>query len=95
MAVPQLNAFAVAYEDLIEQQARTLTAVIGFSSGASSVDEAALARALAAAPVGGTGGSGGVRDPMQFPFFDPVLFARLEHKVAKECGKDRIRFHFL
>jgi hypothetical protein len=95
VVVPRLNAFAVAYEDLIAQQERTLTAVIGFITGDSGVDAAALARALAAAPVGGNNGTGGVRDPMQYPFFDAVLFARLEHRIAKECGKDRIKFHFL
>jgi hypothetical protein len=95
LAVPRLNALAVAYEDLIEQQERTLTAVIGFITGDTGIDPAALARALAAAPVGGNNGTGGVRDPMQYPFFDQVLFARLEHKVAHDCGKDRIRFHFL
>jgi hypothetical protein len=95
VAAPRLNALAVAYEDLIEQQERTLTAVIGFITGDSRVDDAALARALAAAPVVGSNGTGGVRDPMQYKFFDPVLFARLEHKVAHNCGKDRIRFHFL
>ena len=69
--------------------------MIGFITGDSGVDEAALARALAAAPVRGNNGTGGVRDPMQHQFFDPVLFARLEHKVAHDCGKDRIRFHFV
>jgi hypothetical protein len=34
-AVPQLNALAVAYEDLIEQQERTLAAAIGFITGDS------------------------------------------------------------
>ena len=95
IAAPRLNALAVAYEDLIEQQERTLTAVIGFITGDSGVDGAALARALAAAPVGGNNGTGGVRDPMRHQFFDPVLFARLEHRIAHDCGKDRIRFLFL
>jgi hypothetical protein len=95
VAAPKLNAFTVAYEDLIEQQERTLTAAIGFVTGDSGVDAAALARALAATPVGGNNGTGGVRDPMQHAFFDPVLFARLEHRVAKECGRDRIRFLFI
>ena len=95
VAAPRLNALAVAYEDLIEQQERTLAAVIGFITGDSRLDEAALARALAAAPVGGNNGAGAVRDPMQYQFFDPVLFARLEHKVAHHCGKDHIRFYFL
>ena len=31
VVAPRLNALAVAYEDLIEQQERTLTAVIGWS----------------------------------------------------------------
>jgi len=95
VAAPQLNAFTVAYEDLIEQQERTLTAAIGFITGDSGIDAASLARALAATLVGGNSGTGGVRDPMQHAFFDPVLFARLEHRVAKECGRDRIRFLFI
>jgi hypothetical protein len=36
-----------------------------------------------------------VRDPMQHAYYDPVLFAELENRIAKDCGKDRIRFHFL
>ena len=54
MAVPQLNTLAVAYEDLIEQQEGTLAAAIGFITGHSRVNATALARALAAAPVGGS-----------------------------------------
>ena len=57
--------------------------MIGFITGDSGVDGAALARALAAAPVGGNNGTGGVRNPMRHRFFDPVLFARL--------GQDRAR----
>ena len=86
---------AVAYEDLIGEQARTLAAAVSFIQGDSSVDQAALARALAQAPVGPNGGAGSARDPMQHAYYDPVLFAQLEHWIAKECGKDRIRFHFL
>lgn len=95
VAEPRLNALAVAYEDLIGEQARTLAAVVSFIQGDSSVDQAALARALSQAPVGPNGGAGSVRDPMQHAYYDPVLFAQLEHRIAKECGKDRIRFHFL
>ena len=94
VAVPQLNALAVAYEDLIEQQERTLAAAIGFITGDSRVNATALARALAAAPVGGNNGTSAVRDPTQHQYFDPVLFARLEHRIAHDCGKDRIRFLF-
>ena len=95
VAVPQLNALAVAYEDLIEQQERTLAAAIGFITGDSRVNATALARALAAAPVGGNNGTSAVRDPTQHQYFDPVLFARLEHRIAHDCGKDRIRFLFI
>jgi hypothetical protein len=95
VAAPRLNALAVAYEDLIGEQARTLAAVVSFIQGDSSLDQAALARALAEAPVGADGGAGKLRDPMQHVYCDPVLFAQLEHRIAKECGKDRIRFHFI
>ena len=95
VAEPRLNALAVAYEDLIGEQARTLAAVVSFVQGDSSVDQAALARALSQAPVGANGGAGSVRDPMQHAYYDPVLFAQLEHRISKECGKDRIRFHFI
>jgi hypothetical protein len=95
VVVPQLNALAVAYEDLIEQQERTLAAAIGFITGDSRVDATALARALAATPVGGNNGTAAVRDPMQHQYFDQVLFARLEHRIAHDCGKDRIRFLFI
>ena len=63
VAVPQSNALAVGYEDLIEQQERTLAAAIGFITGDSRVNATALARALAAAPVGGSNGASAVRDP--------------------------------
>jgi hypothetical protein len=95
VAVPCLNALAVAYEDLIGEQARTLAAVVSFIQGDSSLDQAALSRALAEAPVGADSGAGNVRDPMQHVYCDPVLFAQLEHRIAKECGRDRIRFHFI
>jgi hypothetical protein len=32
---------------------------------------------------------------MQHVYCDPALFAQLEHRIAKECGRDRIRFHFI
>jgi hypothetical protein len=95
VAAPRRSALAVAYEDLIGEQARTLAAVVSFIQGDSSVDQAALARALAEAPVGADSGAGTVRDPMQHAYCDPVLFAQLEHRIAKECGRDRIRFHFI
>jgi hypothetical protein len=84
VAEPRLNALAVAYEDLIGEQARTLAAVVSFIQGDSSVDQGALARALAQAPVGADGGAGSVRDPMQHAYYDPVLFAELENRIAKE-----------
>jgi hypothetical protein len=92
---PQPNALAVAYEDLIGEQARTVAAVVSFVQGDSAVNESALARTLAEVPVETNGSAGAVRDPLRHPYYDPPLLARLEHKVAKECGKDRIRFHFL
>jgi hypothetical protein len=95
VAPRRLNALAVAYEDLIGEQARTLAAVVSFIQGDSSVDQAALVRALAEAPVGADGGAGNVRDPMQHVYCDPVLFAQLEHRIAKECGRERIKFHFI
>ena len=95
VAAPRLNALAVANEDLIGEQARTLAAVVSFIQGDTSVDQAALARALSLAAVGADGGGGKLRDPMQLVYCDPVLFAQLEHRIAKECGKDRIRFHFI
>jgi hypothetical protein len=69
--------------------------VVSFIQGDSCVDATALARALARTPVGANGGAGSVRDPMRHEYYDPVLFAQLEHRVAKECGRDRIRFHFI
>jgi len=95
VATPRRSALAVAYEDLIGEQARTLSAVVSFIQGDSSVDQAALARALAEAPVGTDSGAGTVRDPMQHAYCDPALFAQLEHRIAEECGKDRIKFHFI
>ena len=97
MAEPRLNALAVAYEDLIGQQERTLAAVVGFITGKIlGVDQSgartcarrrrrsgAMAARVACATRCGTN------------HFDPVVFARLEHRIAHECGKDRIRFHFL
>lgn len=96
IADPRPNAFAVAYEELIEQQRQTLIAAIGFVQGASSIDAEAVERVLAQCPVGGDGGaSGAVRDPRQHPYCDPDLFARLERQVAAACGKSRIRFYFI
>jgi hypothetical protein len=95
VAPRHLNALAVAYEDLIGEQARTLSAVVSFIQGDSSVDQAALARALVQAPVGADGDAGKLRDPMQHVYCDPALLAQLEHRIAKECGRDRIRFHFI
>ena len=95
IALPRPNALAVAYDDLIGEQERTLAAVVSFIQGDACVDATALARAVAQAPVGANGGAGSVRDPMQHEYCDPVLFAQLEHRVAKECGRDRIRFHFI
>jgi hypothetical protein len=89
------NALAVAYEDLIDQQERTLATVIGFIRGDASIDASALARALAQVPVVGDGASGALRDPRQHQFCDPTLFARLERQVADACGRDRICFHFI
>jgi hypothetical protein len=93
IAVPRPNALAIAYEDLIGEQKRTVADVVSFIQGDSSVDEAALFRALAQAPVGGA--SGALRDPMQHAFCDPMLFARLEQRTAAACGSDRIKFHFI
>jgi hypothetical protein len=95
VAAPRLNALAVAYEDLIGEQARTLAAVVSFIQGDSSVDQAALGRALEQAPVGADGDAGKLRDPMQHSFYDPVQFAELERRIAKACGRDRIRFYFI
>ena len=95
VAVPRPNALAVAYEDLIDHQERTLATAVGFIQGDSGVDPTALGRALAQAPVAGDGASGALRDPMQHAFYDPALFARLERQVADACGRDRIRFLFI
>jgi hypothetical protein len=46
---PRPNTLAVAYDDLIGEQERTLAAVVSFIQGNSGVDATALARALAQA----------------------------------------------
>ena len=91
----RLNAFCVAYEDLIGEQARTLAAVVSFIQGDSSIDPIALSRALAEVPVRTKGGEGNVRDPAQHAHHDPALFAQLEQRIARACGSDRIPFHFI
>jgi hypothetical protein len=88
IAVPRPNALAVAYEDLIERQERTLVAVASFIIADSGVDQAALARALAQATVGG------VRDPMLQLFTIRRCSCGSSAKWRKPGG-DRIRFHFI
>lgn len=95
IGTPHKNALVIAYEDLIEQQERTLAAAIGFIQGDAAIDAGALARTLAEVPVAADNPSGGVRDPMQHPYYDAELFQRLEREVAGACGRSRIRFHFI
>ena len=89
------NTLAIAYEDLIDAQERTLTAAIGFIQGDAAIDGEALAATLARVPVGGNGGPGGLRDPRQHRYYDADLYARLERQMADACGRSRIRFHFI
>lgn len=90
------NALAVAYEDLIQHQREALVTVIGFVQGGAAINMEALERTLVQLPVGGDNSPpGAMRDPMQHPYYDRELFARLERKVADACGTERIRFHFL
>ncbi len=51
VAVPRSNAMSLAYEDLIEQQERTLATAIGFIRGDAAIDTASLARTVAQVPV--------------------------------------------
>ncbi|MGB2931948.1 MAG: hypothetical protein WBB88_06285 [Methyloceanibacter sp.] len=95
IATPRPNALAVAYEDLIDAQERTLAAVASFIQGDATIDAGALARTLAQVPVGSDSSAGSVRDPMQHAHYDPELFASIERQVAAACGRDRIRFHFI
>jgi hypothetical protein len=95
VAVPRPNALSLAYEDLIEQQERTLAAVIGFVQGDTAIDAGALARAVAQVLVAANTTAGALRDPLQHPYCDPALFARLEYQVEESCGRDRIRFLFI
>jgi hypothetical protein len=95
VATRRPNTLAIAYEDLIDAQERTLTAAIGFVQGDAAIDGEALAATLARVPVGGNGGPGGLRDPRQYRYFDAELYARLERQIAEACGRSRIRFHFI
>jgi hypothetical protein len=97
IAVPRPNTLVVAYEDLIWYQQQTLTAVIGFIQGHAKIDPRAMVRTLAAHPIdGGKGGTiWGLRDPKSNPYGDDEFYRRLEERIAEECGKDRITFHYL
>lgn len=90
------NALVMAYEDLIERQRQTLITAIGFIQGESAIDEAALERMLAECPIGGVSlSSSSLRDPRQYKYGDPDLYASIEREVADACGTERIRFYFI
>ena len=98
IAAPPRNALILSYEELTENHAASLAAVVGFIEDGGAIDQEALDRATALVPVGANRGSspeGTLRDPTAHPYFDLELFRRLEAKVAQACGTDRIRFHFL
>ena len=62
VAVPRPNALTLAYEDLIEQQERTLATVIGFIKGDAAIDAGALARAVAQVPIAADNASGALHE---------------------------------
>jgi hypothetical protein len=98
IATPPADAFVLSYEELTENHAAALAAVVAFIEDGAEPDQAALERALALVPVGAKRASspeGALRDPTAHPYFDRELFRRLEQKVAEACGTKRIRFHFL
>jgi hypothetical protein len=98
IATPPADAFILSYEELTENHAAALAAVVAFIEDGAEPDQAALERALALVPVGAKRPSspeGALRDPTAHPYFDRELFRRLEQKVAEACGTKRIRFHFL
>ena len=95
---PPRNALILSYEELTENHAASLAAVVGFIEDGGAIDQEALDRATALVPVGANRGSspeGRLRDPTAHAYFDLELFRRLEAKVAQACGTERIRFHFL
>jgi hypothetical protein len=95
IATRRYNTLAIAYEDLIDAQEKTLAAAISFIQGNAATDGEALAATRAQVPVGGNGGQVGLRDPRQHQSFDANLYARLERQIADSCGRSRIRFHFI
>ncbi len=98
IATPPRNALVLSYEELTESHAAALAAVAGFIEDGGTVDQAALDRTLALAPVGASRPSsldGALRDPAAHPYFEFELFRALEQRVAEACGTERIRFHFL
>jgi hypothetical protein len=98
IATPPRGAFVLSYEDLTEDHARSLAAVIGFIEDGAEIDQAAFDLAVALMPVGAKRPSapeGALRDPATHPYFDREFFRELEQRVAQSCGTDRTRFHFL
>jgi hypothetical protein len=97
VATPRPNSLVVAYEDLIWHQQQTLTSVIGFIQGDAKIDPKAMVKTLAAHPIyaGKESTIWGLRDPKRNPYGDEDFYRRLEQRIADECGKDRIVFHYL